>query len=198
MNPEILISLGIFSVVTSVTPGPDNLMLLASGVNFGLARTLPHSLGISFGFFLLLLAVGAGIGGLLTAWPTLHVALTGISAVCLFYLAYRLALSRSIGNEEARSRPLTFTEAAFFQWVNPKAWVMALSGMALYTDKASPFLSMLVVAALFSLLNWPCVALWATFGTMLRRLLAHAARLRWFNLLMAALMAMSVIPIVIG
>jgi threonine/homoserine/homoserine lactone efflux protein len=198
MPVEALLALCAFSVITSITPGPNNLMLLASGVNFGFARTLPHTLGISLGFMALLLAVGAGLGGLLTAVPALHVAFKIASALWLLYLAWKLAMSRELGEaREGQARPMRFIEAAGFQWVNPKAWIMALSGMALYADPSSPLASVIIVAVVFSLLNWPCVSIWAGFGVMLRTFLSGEARLRWFNRLMGALLALTVVPLLI-
>src|SRR5690349_4584797 len=126
-SSEAFFALLVYSFVTSVTPGPNNLMLLASGVNFGIIRTIPHILGIGSGFMTLLLAVGFGLGAVLTAFPVLHLALKIAGGAYLLYLAYRTAMSRSLKDGVAKARPMTFLEAAAFQWVNPKAWVMALT-----------------------------------------------------------------------
>ncbi|MGO4841915.1 LysE family translocator, partial [Rhizobiaceae sp. 2RAB30] len=116
---------------TSVTPGPNNLMLLASGVNFGFQRTVPHMLGIGAGFLVLLLSIGLGLGALLSAYPALHLALKFAGGAYLLYLAWRIAMSRSLSDSRGeKARPMSFLEAAAFQWVNPKAWMIALTGMA--------------------------------------------------------------------
>lgn len=200
MNSEVLVALCLFALTTSITPGPNNIMLLASGVNFGLRRTLPHTLGISSGFCVLLLAIGLGVGFLFTALPPLQVALKILGSLYMLYLAARIATSRSLNkkNNSASSkqlRPMTFLEAALFQWVNPKAWVMAISSMSLYTNPAKPYSSMLAVAFIFSLINWPSCSVWAVFGRALQGFLSHPVRLKWFNIGMGVLLAASVILI---
>jgi threonine/homoserine/homoserine lactone efflux protein len=194
MSAETFLALLVYAFVTSITPGPNNLMLLASGVNFGFTRTIPHALGIGGGFLTLLLAVGFGLGAVLTAFPSLHLALKIAGGAYLLYLAWRIAMSRSMGQGAAGGRPMTFLEAAGFQWVNPKAWVMAVSAMAIYTNPANPFLSMLIVAFAFAAVNLPSVSTWAGFGTALRGFLADPARLKWFNIAMGLLLAASLWP----
>ncbi len=135
MSSEVFFALLVYAFVTSITPGPNNFMLLASGVNFGFIRTIPHMLGIGGGFLSLLLAVGFGLGAVLTAFPSLHLALKIAGGAYLLYLAWRIAMSRSLGKDgDTKARPMTFLEAAAFQWVNPKAWVMAVTAMAVYTN----------------------------------------------------------------
>lgn len=194
MSPDVFLALLVYAFVTSVTPGPNNLMLLASGVNFGFVRTIPHALGIGGGFLTLLVGVGLGLGALLKAFPSLHLALKIAGGGYLLYLAWRIAMSRSIGEGAAGGRPMTFLEAAAFQWVNPKAWVMAVSAMAIYTNPEKPFVSMLVVAFAFAAVNVPSVSTWAGFGTALRGFLADPVRLKWFNVAMGFALALSLIP----
>ena len=144
MSVDAFLALLVYAFVTSITPGPNNLMLLASGVNFGFVRTIPHMLGIGGGFLVLLLAVGFGLGAVLTAFPSLHLALKIAGGAYLLYLAWRIAMSRSMAKDgETKGRPMTFLEAAAFQWVNPKAWVMAVGAMAIYANPQAPFLSVL-------------------------------------------------------
>jgi threonine/homoserine/homoserine lactone efflux protein len=184
-----------YAFVTSVTPGPNNFMLLASGVNFGFIRTIPHMIGIAGGFFLLLIAVGFGMGALFTAFPVAHVALKVAGAAYLLYLAWRIATSRSMGKAgEAGAKPMTFLEAAAFQWVNPKAWVMALTAMAIYSNPERPFLSVWIIAAAFALVNLPSVSTWAGFGTALRGFLSDPRRLKWFNIAMGVLLVLTLWP----
>ena len=194
MSPDVFLALLVYAFVTSVTPGPNNLMLLASGVNFGFVRTIPHALGIGGGFLTLLVGVGLGLGALLKAFPSLHLALKIAGGGYLLYLAWRIAMSRSIGEGAAGGRPMTFLEAAAFQWVNPKAWVMAVSAMAIYTNPEKPFVSMLVVAFAFAAVNVPSVSTWAGFGTALRGFLSDPVRLKWFNVAMGFALALSLIP----
>lgn len=195
MSPDAFMALLVFAFVSSITPGPNNVMLLASGVNFGFRRTVPHMLGIGIGFIVLLLAVGLGLGAALTAYPPLHLALKVAGAAYLVYLAWRIATSRSLADRSgAAARPMTFLEAAAFQWVNPKAWVMAVTAMALYTSTEAPFVSMLMVALAFGVVNLPCVSSWAAFGTAMRGFLSDPARLKWFNIVMGVLLAASLWP----
>lgn len=197
MSADMFGALLAYAFVTSVTPGPNNFMLLASGVNFGFVRTIPHMFGISVGFFVLLLAVGFGLGAVFTAFPALHIVLKVIGAAYLIYLAWRIATSRSLGSaREVAAVPLTFLQAAAFQWVNPKAWVMALTAMALYTNADRPFVSIWIVAAAFALVNLPSVSSWAGFGTAMRGFLSDPARLRWFNMAMGVLLVLTLWPMI--
>ena len=194
MSLDLFLALVVFAFVTSITPGPNNFMLLASGVNFGFWRTVPHMCGIGVGFFSLLVGVGLGLGAVLTAYPQLHLALKVAGGAYLLYLAWKIAMSRSLGEKEGGTRPMTFLEAAAFQWVNPKAWVMAVTAMAVYTDPARPFLTMLLVATAFALVNFPSVSCWAGFGVALRGFLADPVRLKWFNVAMGVLLAATLVP----
>lgn len=195
MSFDIFAALVAFAFVSSVTPGPNNFMLLASGVNFGFRRTVPHMFGIAGGFASLLLAVGFGLGALLAAFPALHLVLKVAGGAYLLYLAWRTAMSRSLDTKEGRDgRPMTFLEAAAFQWVNPKAWMMAVTAMAIYTSPQAPVLSVLLVALAFTLVNFPSVSIWAGFGTAMRGFLADPVRLKWFNIAMGLLLAASLWP----
>ena len=194
MTADVFFALLVFAFVSSITPGPNNLMLLASGVNFGFWRTVPHMLGIGAGFVTLLMSVGLGLGAVLTSFPALHMALKFAGGAYLLYLAWRIAMSRSIDKDAGNGRPMSFLSAAAFQWVNPKAWVMAVTAMVLYTNADSPFGSVLLVAAAFGLVNVPCVSSWAGFGVALRRFLADPARLKWFNIAMGLLLAATLWP----
>lgn len=195
MSFDIFAALVAFAFVSSVTPGPNNFMLLASGVNFGFRRTVPHMFGIAGGFASLLLAVGFGLGALLAAFPALHLVLKVAGGAYLLYLAWRIAMSRSLDTKEGRDgRPMTFLEAAAFQWVNPKAWMMAVTAMAIYTTPQTPVLSVLLVALAFTLVNFPSVSIWAGFGTAMRGFLADPVRLKWFNIAMGLLLAASLWP----
>lgn len=202
MSGDVVIALSLFAIATSITPGPNNIMLLASGVNFGFRRTLPHTVGISAGLFVLLLSVGLGLGFLFMTFPTLQLVLKIVGSAYMLYLAVRIATSRSLTSKEKSkesqvqnkvTQPLNVVEAALFQWVNPKAWVMAVSGMSIYTSSQQPIRSTVIVAILFSLLNWPCVCSWAVFGSALRGFLSDPVRLRWFNVAMGALLAASIV-----
>ena len=195
MELGILVSLIGFAFATSATPGPNTLMLLASGVNFGFRRTIPHMLGIGVGFLALLLCVGFGLGALLEQVPVLYLALKFAGGVYLVYLAWRIAMARSIGEGgKAGARPMNFVEAAAFQWVNPKAWVMAIAAMATFTNPANLTLSTILVALVFFFVNIPSASIWTVCGAMLREWLNHPTRLKVFNISMAILLVVSLWP----
>jgi threonine/homoserine/homoserine lactone efflux protein len=193
MSAENLWAFCVFAFVSSITPGPNNLMLLASGVNFGLRATLPHMLGIAVGFALLLLAVGLGLAALFQQWPLAYAVLKWAGAAYLLYLAWAIARS---GSPQAReqARPMGFISAAAFQWVNPKAWIMGVSAFTTYLPSQS-FLNVAQVALLFALINAPCLSCWALMGSRLRRWMAQGQRQRLFNLLMGGLLVLSLWPL---
>jgi threonine/homoserine/homoserine lactone efflux protein len=198
MPTDIFLALLLFAFVSSITPGPNNLMLLASGVNFGFVRTIPHMLGIGIGFLILLLAVGFGLGALLTAYPPIHTALKVTGGAYMLYLAWKIGTSRTMGKAgRTGANPMTFLQAAAFQWVNVKAWVMAATAMSLYTSAERPFLTVVLVAVAFALVNVPSVATWAGFGTAMRGFLADPVRLKWFNIVMGLALALSIVPMVV-
>lgn len=194
MQADTLLALFLFAFTTSITPGPNNMMLFASGVNFGFVRTVPHMLGIGAGFFLLLIAVGFGLGALLHSVPLLYTALKFAGGAYLVWIAWKIGTSRSLSEGKAGANPMTFLQAAAFQWVNPKAWVMAVSAMATYTSSDSYLFSVLVVGLVFALVNVPSVSTWAGFGSALRQWLSEPSRLKWFNITMAVLLVVSLWP----
>ena len=197
MTIDTFLALIAFAFVSSVTPGPNNFMLLASGVNFGFVRTVPHMCGIAAGFCSLLLGVGFGLGALLKSWLALTFGLKLAGGAYLLYLAWKIAGSRSLGQDQTAVRPISFFQAAAFQWVNPKAWMMGLTAMVLFTDPARPDLSVVLVALAFVLVNFPSVSVWAGFGTVLRRFLSDPVRLKWFNTIMAVLLVATLIPMML-
>lgn len=195
---DLLLAFALFALVTSITPGPNNMMLLASGVNFGFRRTLPHMLGISIGFMVLVLAVGFGLGSLFQTWPILYTLLRYIGGAYLLYLAWKIATSGPASeNDQPRGEPMGFFAAALFQWVNPKAWVMAIGAISTYTPMQGYFTNVLVIAAVFALINLPGVGIWAGFGSLLRNVLRDPRWLRVFNVIMALLLVLSLYPLVI-
>jgi threonine/homoserine/homoserine lactone efflux protein len=198
MTPELLIAFVLFAFVTSVTPGPNNMMLLASGVNFGVRRSVPHMLGISLGFMVLVAAVGLGLGQLFEQFPPLYAALRYAGAAYLLYLAWKIAGSSAPdASGKAAGKPFTFLQAAAFQWVNPKAWIMAIGAITTYTPQDGFLLNVLLIAALFALVNCPSVGLWTVAGSLLRRWLDKPRVLRAFNIGMALLLVASLYPILI-
>lgn len=184
-----------FAVSMSATPGPNNLMLTASGANHGFRRTLPHMLGVSVGCMVLMATVALGLGALFRQWPLLQVALKISGSLYLLWLAWKIASAPPPGRVDgaAVGRPFTFWQAAAFQFANPKAWVMAISGIASFSLTGDAFVSSaLVLILLMGVTNLPCIALWAGFGVAIGRLLKTAFHWRLFNLAMGALTAICV------
>ena len=197
MTPDIFAALIAYALVTSITPGPNNIMLLASGVNFGFRRTLPHMLGISLGHAFMVLVVGLGLVGIFLTYPPARLALTVVSVAYMLWLAWKIAHASAPQAAGSRAKPLTFLQAAAFQWVNPKAWIMALGAVTLYAP-GQDVSALLWVAFGFMLVNLPSVAVWAAMGVGLRRYLSDPAKLRAFNWTMAALLVASLIPVLWG
>lgn len=196
MSEAMLLALATFCFVSSITPGPNNMMLLASGANFGFRRTLPHLMGVSLGFGAMVLAVGLGVGGIFTAYPALYDVLRVGAAAYIVWLAYRIATARGIGDGKTTARPMSFAEAVAFQWINPKAWAMALGATTAFVAPEEFVLGVLIVTAVFTAINLPCVASWAGFGVVLRRFLNRPWTLRAFNITMAVLLVASLYPMV--
>ncbi len=194
MDTATLTALVTFAFATSITPGPNNMMLFASGVNFGFRRTIPHMLGIGAGFLSLLIGVGLGLGALLATVPILYTGLKIAGGIYLVYIAWKIGSSRTLGEGKASARPMTFLGAAAFQWVNPKAWVMAVTAMAVYVDPNSYVWSVFVIGLVFAAVNLPSVSTWAGFGSVLREWLSVPVRLKWFNITMAVLLIASLWP----
>ena len=194
MSFTLLPALVSFAFVSSVTPGPNNLMLMTSGVNFGFRRTLPHMLGVALGFGVMVFLVGIGIAGLFAAVPQSRLVLTAVSVAYMLWLAWKIAHAAAPRAGQAAGRPFGFFQAAGFQWVNPKAWAMALTATTAYAPEAS-VRGAFVVAAVFALINLPSVSLWVAAGQRLRRWLSNPRRLRIFNLVMAVTLVASIYPL---
>ncbi|WP_407528507.1 LysE family translocator [Methylobacterium oryzisoli] len=187
-----------FAVSTSISPGPNNVMLAASGANFGFARTIPHMLGVALGFPLMLVAVGLGLGSVFAAVPALHLVLKVAGAAYLLHLAWRIATADAKTGPAARpAAPLTFGQAAAFQWANAKAWIMALGAVTTYTTpQGDAVTEIVVIAVIFDLVCLPTVALWAGFGVVIGRVLERSPRgLRAFNVAMGLLLVLSVVQV---
>lgn len=177
------------------TPGPNNILVASSGVNFGFRATIPHILGITIGFPLMLAVVGLGLARIFVAIPAVHLALKYISIVYLLYLAWRVATAADLAASEGTARPLTFSQAAAFQWVNVKAWITALSAVTTYTVvNATLPLQIGVIALLDVGITLVCVSCWTAFGHFLRNYLHSPTHRRWFNYGMAGLLVASMVP----
>jgi threonine/homoserine/homoserine lactone efflux protein len=194
MTPDLILALVLFAFASSITPGPNNIMLLASGANFGLRRTVPHMQGIALGHALMVSLVGLGLLGLFEALPWLRVTLMVACAAYLLFLAWKIANAAPPANAPQDARPFSFLQAAAFQWVNPKAWYMAIYAQTNFAPEGGHWAGAFAVAAIFAMTNLPSVTVWAAAGTQLRRWLDAPRRLRIFNVTMALLLVASLWP----
>ncbi|WP_395445771.1 LysE family translocator [Caulobacter sp. UC70_42] len=197
MTPELLLAYVLFCFATAGTPGPNNMMLLASGANFGFRRTVLHILGISCGLGFMVLCMGLGLGGVFRAYPLLHEVLRWVGAGYMLWLAWKIGTASAISDKEL-AKPMTFLQAAAFQWVNPKAWAMALGAVTTYAPEGSGWTLVPLLAGTFMLIGAPCSAAWAGFGQGLRPFLNKPAVLRTFNIVMAALLVASLYPLFVS
>ncbi len=187
MTYDFILPFAWFCFVSSVTPGPNNLMLMASGANFGVRRTVPHMLGVAIGFSVMVVAIGVGLAGVFEVFPWAHTVLTVLSVAYLLWLAWKIATAAPPSEGEAVGHPFTFMQAAAFQWVNPKAWAMGLSAVTVYAP-SQDFGAILLISTIFGLVNLPSIAVWTVMGQQLQRFLAVPGRLRVFNVAMGALL----------
>jgi len=194
MTPDILTALATFAFVTVITPGPNNLMLLASGTNFGFARTIPHMLGVGLGFPLMVVCVGVGVMHIFDLWPVSYTILKVLSVAYLLYLAWKIAHAAPPKDASVQVRPLTFLQSAAFQWVNPKGWSMALSAITLYAT-GRDLAAVLWVGGVYVLVAVVSTTSWTVLGQQIRHLLKSEARLRAFNWVMAGLVIATLIPV---
>ena len=194
-SASFLLPLAMFAFVSSVTPGPNNVMLTASGATFGYRRSVPHMLGICLGVVVMVLLIGAGLGQLFEAEPRIYTLLKYLGAAYLIWLAWKIARAGSVDQGQSGSRPFSFWQAAAFQWVNPKAWIMAVGVVATYTPREGFFANLMLSAIVLGLVNYPSISVWTLFGSTVGRALRTPQALRAFNGLMAGLLLLSLVPI---
>ena len=193
ISSSLFLSLLFFGLAAAFTPGPNNILLTASGANFGFRRTIPHMLGITGGFTVLLLSVAFGLGALFTTYPVLQTALKICGSAYLFYFAWRIATSHRSENSKSTAQPFTFLQASGFQFVNPKAWMMSISALAAFTLTGDRYVSSaLIVVLVFISVTVAGVMTWSAFGTLIGRLLKSDRAYRIFNITMAILTVASI------
>jgi len=199
MTLTLFTALLTFAFATLITPGPNNLMLMSSGMNYGLKRTIPHLAGISTGFAVMLILVGIGIMQLFEKFPYGLLTLKIVCVIYLFWLAWKIASATGLKTGPDQSlqggRPLTLLQAALFQWVNPKAWTMQLTAISVYTPNPPHLSDILLVAGIFAAMVYPVNALWILLGQKLRPLLDNEKKMQTFNIACAILLIASLYPI---
>ena len=194
MSYELITALTLFAFVSSITPGPNNLVLMASGANFGFRRSVPHMFGVTLGFILMIILVGVGLVQVFEAYPLSNTVLKVVSIAYLLYLATKIATAAPLEKGETAGTPMTLLQAALFQWVNPKAWTMAVTAVTVYTPDHT-LTSIAVVALVFGTLNLPSIGSWTFLGQQMARILTNPRRMVLFNWTMALLLVTSLYPV---
>ena len=194
MSYELLAGCAGFAFAMAFTPGPNNIMLMTSGVNFGLRRTQPHRIGVTLGVAFMTMIVGVGVGALIAANPLIYTVLKFGGAAYLLFLAWQIAASGAVEGVES-ARPISALEAAAFQWVNPKAWIAVIGGVSAYAALAAFPLNVMVITALFAATTLVSTFIWVVMGASLRRFITNPAIARIFNAAMALLLVVSLFPI---
>jgi threonine/homoserine/homoserine lactone efflux protein len=196
MSPALFAGFLVFALVGSITPGPNNLMMMASGATFGLKRTLPHVAGVVVGFGAMTLAIGLGLAQVLKASPLLFAVLRWAAAAYILYIAWRMVTAKGPGIAVTGENPMSFFGAVAFQWINPKAWVMALAAVGTYAEQGRFLVDVLIIALAFMVIGVPCALTWTGFGSGIRRWFKKPIHLKVFNWTMAALLVASLYPLV--
>lgn len=196
---DLLLPVALFAFSMSITPGPNNVMVTASGANFGYRRTIPHLLGIGLGYPAMVAGVGFGLGGIFEAVPAVHVVLKYVGSGAILWMAWRIATASGIGPATERpGRPFTFLQAAAFQWVNPKGWVVAVGAISAFTTvEGDVFLEVGAITLSFVSVNYACASVWTLFGVGIGRLLKRGGWLRTFNVAMGVLLVAAIVPLFI-
>ena len=197
MSLETLLAMASFAFVMAFTPGPNNVMLTASGVNFGLARTTPHMVGVVVGYAVLLCAAGAGVGALIVAVPAIQTVLKIVGGAYMLWLAWKVANAGKASDEGGEGQPLTFLQAAAFQWINPKGLIIAFGAVALYVHPENAVRDFAVMLAVFTVATLGSTLTWAGFGVALRKVLKNERHAHIFNVVMALLLVASIVPMVL-
>ena len=195
MRFDVLYALILFCFVSGVTPGPNNMMLMSSGVNFGFRRTLPHLLGVVIGFSLMVALIGVGLDAIFTLVPSLLPIMRYAGAAYMLWLGWKIARSGPVKEGEAEGRPLGFLGAAAFQWINPKAWAIAIGALTAYAVSADYTISVAFVALTYLAIGLPSSGAWVLFGSAMRRVLSDPRKVKPFNWTMAALLVASIGPV---
>lgn len=194
---ELILAIALFAFSSGITPGPNNIMLMTSGVNFGVKRSIPHLMGISLGFPTMILAIGLGLSALFQTYPVIHQIIKVIGITYLLYLSWLIANSSSKMEGKTIAKPFSFIQAAAFQWVNPKGWIMAVGAIATFTSVQQDLTAQVItIATVFLFIAFPCALVWLGFGVVLKRLLKNPRQQKIFNISMAVLLVASIIPMI--
>lgn len=179
------IPLLLFAISTTFTPGPNNIMIMNSGMHFGIKKSLPHYLGICFGFPAMVLMVALGLGAVFLEYVWIKHVLKILGSMYMLYLAWQILISSSKATIGQVRKPLSFLQAAMFQWVNPKAWLMAIGTISIFAISSHYLNNAIIISVVYFLMCIPCIGAWLLFGKFLQRILKKDSHRVWFNILMA-------------
>jgi len=194
---DFLLPIILFAISSSITPGPNNIMVMTSGVNFGIRKSLPLFFGICVGFTIMLLLVGVGFGQLFKSFPVLHLMVKSLGILYLLYLSFLVATAGEVALSGSQAKPFTFMKGALFQWLNGKAWVVATGAVAAFTTVGVDFyLQNYIIALVFLVVSFPSVGVWLFFGSVVKTKLKSETHRRFFNYAMATLLVISVVPVI--
>lgn len=194
---ELYLAVFIFGLSAGITPGPNNIILMTSGMNFGIKKSIPHVLGVTFGFPIMVILIGLGFSIVFEQYPILHEVIKVLGVVYLLYLSWLIASASPDTLEGEKSKPFTFLQAALFQWVNPKAWVVATSSISAYTVlNDNIYWQILMIAGVFFFAALFTASTWLVFGKGIKQILQSAKQQRAFNIAMALLLVASVLPVI--
>jgi threonine/homoserine/homoserine lactone efflux protein len=195
MTYDLFIALLIFASIAAFTPGPNNALLMASGINFGFRRTLPLILGVAIGFPLMIGCIGLGLGQIFETYPLIYKIMKFAGAAYMLWLAWKIATSKPVSDGgAANGQPMTFVQACAFQWINPKAWFMAVTALSAYTVAATYNTGVAVVVGTVLILGFGSASTWAMFGAGLKHVLSDPKYFRIINVVLALLLAASLVP----
>ena len=193
---EIYWAIALFALTGAITPGPNNIMLLSSGLNFGVKKTMPHMFGSCIGFPVMIIAIGLGFSTVFILYPQTHQWIKILGIIYILYLAWRIANTTPNATKHQRTKPLTLMQAALFQWVNPKAWAVASALIAAYTNTENLVVQVFIIALICAAVALPANLIWIIFGANLKHLLKRDVYHRIFNITMAVLLVLSMSPVI--
>jgi threonine/homoserine/homoserine lactone efflux protein len=193
---EYYLSIITFTFVSGITPGPNNMMLMASGLNHGIRKSLPHYFGICFGFPLMVVLIGFGMGTILSRYPSIYFYIKILGILYLLYLSWKIANAGNPNAIGSIKQPLSFMQAAIFQWLNPKAWVISIGALAAFTNQENFYTSVLSVVVVYFFMSFVCMGFWLKLGESLQHILSEGRRIHYFNIAMAVLLVLSILPMI--
>lgn len=196
INLELIITIFIFAITSSITPGPNTIMIMSSGLNHGVKNSLAHVFGICFGFPIMVIVLGLGLGFIFEKYSFLHELIKIVGVLYLLFLAYKIAFSSKASFKSKKTKAMTFIQAFIFQWLNPKAWVVAAGAISAYTNSSSNiYMQVFLISFIFLLVSFPSIFVWLIFGSKLKKILKNSTHQRMFNYTMGCLLVLSILPV---